>query len=149
MLEEKILEDYKLAMKAKDTLKSSVLSFLRAQILNAAISKKKDKLDDMEALAVIKKQVQAHQESIEQFKKGNREDLVQKEERELEVLKLYLPPPLPEEEIQKIIDEVVLSTGAQGLKEMGKVMKEVNARTGPAADGKLVSELVRKKLSNF
>lgn len=147
MLEEKILNDYKEAMKSKDTLKSSVLSFLRADMINVAVAKKKAKLDDSEVIPVIKKQIKQRQDSIEQFTKGGRTDMAEKEKKELEILKTYLPPELSAEEIMKIIEEVIASTGAQGSKDMGKVMKEVNAKIAGQADGKLVSDLVRHKLS--
>jgi len=146
-LEEKILNDYKEAMKAKDTLKSSALNFLRAEMLNVAIAKKKQKLEDTEVLAVIRKQVKEHQDSIEQFQKGGRTDLADKESKELEILKSYLPPPLPKEQIQKIIEEVASELGAKDMKDMGRVMKEVSAKCAGAADGKTVSELVRERLS--
>jgi uncharacterized protein YqeY len=146
MLEEKILNDYKDAMKARDTLKSSVLSFLRADMMNAAVAKKKAKLDDSEVVAVIKKQIKQRQDSIEQFTKGNRLEMADKEKKEAEILKTYLPPELSEEEIKKVIEEAVVATGAQGVKDMGKVMKEVNAKIAGQADGKLVSDLVRVRL---
>jgi len=147
MLEEKIMDDYKEAMKSKDTLKSSVLSFLRAEMINTATAKKKAKLDDAEIIPVVKKQIKQRQDSIEQFTKGGRQDLADKEARELNILKTYLPPEMPVEEIKKIIEEAVASTGAQGLKDMGKVMKEVTAKVAGLADGKLVSDLVRLRLS--
>lgn len=147
MLEEKIMNEYKEAMKAKDILKSSVLSFLRAEMLNLAVAKKKKNLDDNDCLAVVRKQIKSRQESIEQFRKGNREDLAAKEEKELAILKSYLPEELPPEEINRIIKEAVLSTGAQDAKDMGKVMKEVTAKIAGRADGKLVSDLVREMLS--
>ncbi|MCX5702006.1 MAG: GatB/YqeY domain-containing protein [Candidatus Omnitrophica bacterium] len=147
MLEEKILNDYKEAMKNKDALKSSTLSLLRAEILNVAIAKKKKTLDDSEVIAVIKKQVKQHQDSIEQFKLGNRLDLADKETRELEILKSYLPAELPIEEIKKIIEEAQTMTGAKDLKDMGKVMKEVNAKITGRADGKLISDLVKERLT--
>lgn len=147
MLEEKIFNDYKAAMKNKDTLKSSVLSFLRAAMINVAMEKKKKSLDDNDAIVVIKKQVKQRQDSIEQFMKGNRQDLVDKETKELEILKSYLPPELPVEEIKKIIEEAVTTTGAQDTKDMGKVMKEVNAKVTGKADGKIVSDLVKERLS--
>jgi len=146
MLEEKIMNDYKDAMKARDTLKSSVLSFLRADMINAATNKKKAKLDDSEVVVVIKKQIKQRQDSIEQFTKGNRLEMADKEKKEAEILKTYLPPELSEEAIKKVIDEIVSATGAQGMKDMGKVMKEVNAKIAGQADGKLVSDLVRAKL---
>ena len=147
MLEEKILNDYKEAMKTKDTAKSSTLSFLRAELMNVAIEKRKKNLDDNDVIAVIRKQIKQHQDSVEQFKRGNRQDLVDKEAKELEILKSYLPPQPSAEEIKKIIEEVILATGAQGLKDMGKVMKEVMAKIGSGADGKLVSDLVKEGLS--
>jgi hypothetical protein len=147
MLEEIIFNDYKAAMKAKDTHKSSVLSFLRAEVMNVAIAKKKAKLDDNEIIGVVRKQIKARQESIEQFKKGNRQDLADKEGKELEILKSYLPKELPQEEINKIIEEAISSTQAAGLKDMGRVMKEVMAKVASQADSKVVSDLVKDKLS--
>lgn len=147
MLEEKIVNDYKEAMKNKDSLKSSVLSFLRAQLINTALEKKKNTLDDGEVIAVIRKQIKQRQDSIEQFTKGNRLDLADKETKELEILKLYLPQELSTDEIKKIIDEALSVTGASGIKDMGRVMKEVAVKVAGKADGKLVSDLVREKLT--
>src|SRR4030042_2275406 len=128
MLEEKIFNDYKQAMKDKDSLKSSVLSFLRAQILNAATAKKKNNLDDKECLDGIRKQIAMRQDSIAQFKSGNRLDLAEKETRELEILKAYLPPQLSEDEIKKIVEEIGRASGASSLKDMGRVMKAVTEK---------------------
>lgn len=147
MLEDKILEDYKAAMLSKDKIKSSILSFLRADFSNFAIEKRKKKLDDPDVITIIKRQVKKHEDSIEQFKKGNRNDLVEKEQAELNILKSYLPEQLPEEELKKIIDEIVSSSGATSIKDMGKVMKEVMAKVGDKADGKLISNIVKEKLS--
>ncbi|MFA5149746.1 MAG: GatB/YqeY domain-containing protein [Candidatus Omnitrophota bacterium] len=146
MLEEKILNDYKEAMKSRDTLKSSVLSFLRADMMNLAVAKKKTVLDDSEVITVIKKQIKQHQDSIEQFTKGARLEMAEKEKQELEVLKTYLPPEISSDEIKKIIEEAVAATGANGLKDMGRVMKEVNVKIAGQADGKLVSDLVKERL---
>lgn len=147
MLEEKILSDYKEAMKSRDSLRITVLSCLRAEFINAALAKKKNALDDSEIIGVIKKQVKQHQDSIEQFQNGNRVDLAEKEIKELEMLKVYLPPQLSEAELKKIIDELVKSIGALGLKDMGRVMKEVMAQVGTNADNKSVSDLVKARLS--
>lgn len=146
MLEEKILTDYKDAMKSRDALKTSVLSFLRADLLNVAVAKKKDKLDDAEVISVIRKQIKQRQDSIEQFARGGRSEMAQKEEAELAILKTYLPAELSADRITQIIDEAVAASGASGIKDMGKVMKEVLAKVGAQADGKLVSELVRRRL---
>jgi len=147
MLEEKVFNDYKEAMKSKDSLKASILSFLRAEILNLAIAKKKDKLEDSDILTVIRKQVKEHQDSIEQFIKGNRQDLAQKEAGELEILKSYLPPQLSEEQIKKIIEEAITTTQAGGIKDMGRVMKEVAQNLKGSADARFVSELVKQRLT--
>ena len=147
MLEEKILNDYRVAMKSRETLKSSTLAFLRAEMINLAITKKKKMLDDNDVVTVIKKQIKQRQDSIEQYSKGNRQDLADKESQELKILKTYLPPELPVEEIKKIIEEAVALTAAQGMKDMGKVMKEAGAKIAGRADGKLVSDLVRERLN--
>lgn len=147
MLEEKIFNDYKEAMKNRDTLKSSVLSFLRAAMMNAAIEKKKKNLDDNNCIAVIRKQIKQRQESIEQFQKGNRQDLADKESKELGILRAYLPEELSESEIKKIIEEAVFTTAPSGIKDMGRVMKEATVRIAGRADSKLVSDLVRERLS--
>jgi uncharacterized protein len=148
MLVEKIFNDYKEAMKARDALKSSVLSFLRADMLNQATAKKKDKLDDAEIIVVIKKQIKQRQDSIQQFTSGNRLEAAEKEKKELEILKGYLPAELPVDQIKALIEEAVASTGASGLKDMGRLMKELTVKIAGQADGKLVSDLVRQRLSS-
>lgn len=147
MLEEKILNDYKEAMKARDSLKSSLLSCLRAEIMNVEVAKKKNALDDSEVMGVIKKQIKQHQDSIEQFKNGNRNDLADKEIKELEILQAYLPPQLSEAEVAKAIEDIIKEVSAVGMKDMGKVMKEATAKIGAKADSKLISDLVKRKLS--
>ena len=147
MLADQIFNDYKEAMKARDRLKSSVLSFLRADILNQATAKKKDKLDDADILVVIKKQIKQHQDSIDQFTSGARLEAAEKEKKELEILKSYLPAEMPIEEIKKLIESAVASTGASGPKDMGKLMKELTQKISGKADGKLVSDLVRNRLN--
>lgn len=147
MLAEKIFDDYKEAMKARDTLKSSVLSFLRADMLNLATAKKKDKLDDAEIITVIKKQIKQRQDSIEQFTKGARLDAAEKERKESQILKSYLPAEMPVEEIKRLIEEAIVATGASGMKDMGRLMQELTVKIAGGADGKLVSDLVRQRLS--
>jgi len=149
MLEEKIFNDYKEAMKSRDTLKSSALSFLRAAMMNLAIEKKKKLLEDEDVIAVIKKQIKQRQDSIEQFKKGNRLELAEKEAKELQILQAYLPQQLSADEVRKVVEEVAAAVGACGPKDMGKVMKEVMVKVGSAADGKLVSDLVKEKLTKM
>ena len=147
MLVEKIFNDYKAAMKTRDTLKSSVLSFLRADMLNQATAKKKDKLDDAEVIVVIKKQVKQRQDSIEQFTSGGRMEAAEKEKKESEILKAYLPAELSFSQIKSLMEEAIISTGASGIKDMGRLMKELTVKIAGQADGKLVSDLVRQRLS--
>ena len=140
------MADYKESMKARDALRAQTISFLRSEMKYCAIDKKKDKLDDADVVVVLKKLVKQRQDSIAQFEKGQRMDLVAKEKAELEILKSYLPAELSEDELAGIIDEVVASLGASTMKDMGRVMKEVMAKTQGRADSKLTSDLVRKKL---
>ena len=149
MLEEKILNDYKQALKSKDKAKASSLNFLRSCLMNRAIALKKKSLQDDEVISVIKRMVRQYQDSIEQFKKGGREDLVAKETQELEILKAYLPPELSSNEIRQIIEEAVNQLKAKSMKDMGRVMKEVMAKVSSRADGKLVSDLVTQRLSKI
>lgn len=146
MLEDKILEDFKQAMKDKDKLRSSILSFLRSQLKNAAIEKKKDKLDDAEVITVFRKEVKRHQDSIEQFRKGEREDLVEKETKELEIIKSYLPVSLSEGQIQEILNEVLKEFSDATMKDMGKIMKLVLEKVAGKAEGRIVSALVKRAL---
>lgn len=146
MLEAKILDDFKKAMKDKDALKVSTLSFLRAELKNAAIDKRKQALDDAEAIVVIKKQIKQRQDSIDKFKQGSRQDLADKESKELEILKLYLPQGASEEEIRAAVEEVIKAAGASSAQDMGKVMKELLAKFSGRADNKLVSEIVKARL---
>jgi len=149
MLENRITDDYKQAMKDKDAIKSSTLSFLRAQIKNAFIDSKKDKLEDIDVIAVIKKQVKQRQDSIAQFEKGGRTELAEKEKSELAILKSYLPPEMPQEELLKLIEESIEEVEASSIKDMGKVMKVVVSKTSGRADGKTVSDLVKQTLSSM
>ncbi len=149
MLEEKILNDYKEALKSKDTIRVSTLSFLRSSLLNQAIKARKKSLNDEEVISVIKQIVKQHRDSIEQFKRGGRDDLVIKENRELEILESYLPPSLTPEEIRQIIEGVILTSHPEGPRDMGKVMKEVMSQIASRADGKTVSELVKQRLAQM
>ena len=146
-LEKKILEDYKQAMKTRDKLKASILSLVRSELNYALIQKQKKELEDADVIAVIKRMIKQHKDSIEQFKKGERNELAEKETKELKILETYLPEQLSQDKIEKIIDEVIKETGASAMKDMGRVMKEGMAKCSGQADGKLVSDLVRQKLT--
>jgi uncharacterized protein YqeY len=147
MLEDRLASDFKEAMKSRDQVRTQSLSFLRSELKNVAIDKRKDKLDDADVIGVIKKLIKQRQDGILQFEKGQRMDLVAKEKAELELLKAYLPAEMSEGQLIALVDEVVTSIGATSVKDMGRVIKEVVARAGGQADGKTVSDLVKKKLS--
>jgi len=147
ILTDKIMVDFKEAMKARDQHRTQTISFLRSEMNYYAIDKKKDKLDDADVAVVLKKLIKQRQDSITQFEKGQRMDLVEKEKKELLILKSYLPQELSEEEVVRIVGEVAAELGALTMKDMGKVMKEAMARTQGQADGKMLSDAVRKKLS--
>lgn len=145
-MQDKITKDYIQAMKAKDREKSTVINFLRAKIKDVLIEKRIEKMEDVDVIAVIKKQVKQRQDSIEQFKQGGRMDLVEKEEFELNILKAYLPQEMSEAELEPIVAQAVSDLSAQSMKDMGKVMKAVGEKVSGRADTKLVSELVKKSL---
>jgi len=146
MLEEQISKDYVQAMKSRDKVKSSTLNFLRAQMKNVIIDKKVEKLEDAQVISIIKKQVKQRQDSIEQFGKGGRQDLVDKEKAELDILQSYLPEEMTEEEIKGFVAEAIKETGAGNIKDMGNVMKIVLPKVAGKADNKLVSDVVKKTL---
>ena len=147
MLEDQLNKDYIQAMKDRDSLKSSTLSFLKSQLKYVRIEKKVEKLEDADIIATIKKQIKQRQDSIEQYTAGNRQDLVDKEQKELDILKSYLPQELSENQLTVVIQETVKELGAASIKDMGKVMKAVGVKVAGKADNKLVSDLVKKALS--
>ncbi len=147
-LKERITQDMKEAMKERDILKVSTLRLLLAEIKNKEIDKRGE-LTDEEILSLIQKAVKQREESIEQYRKGNRSDLVEKETKEIEILKSYLPEPLSEEELDRIIEETIKEVGAMGPKDMGKVMKAIMPKVKGRVDGKIVNERVSIKLQNI
>ena len=145
-LKDRLIQDMKEAMKARDQLRLSTLRLLISEIKNKEIEAKGE-LKDEDILAIIQKAVKQRQDSIAQYEKGGRQDLADKEKAELEILKAYLPEELSQEEILEIIDQAIAATGASSPKEMGKVMREVMPKVKGRADGKVVNELVRKRLA--
>lgn len=143
----KIMNEIKDAMKAKDSVKLGTLRFLQSAIKNREIELRPNPINDEEVMAVIKKLVKQRKESIDQYKAGNRQDLVDQETAELKILETYLPAQMSREQVEKLVADVMTATGAKTIKDMGPVMKEVLAKSGGAADNKLVSEIVRAKLS--
>ncbi len=143
---EKINSDLKQAMKQKDALRLSVLRMLKAAVNNKMIELGTDELRDGEAASLIRKDIKRHQDSIEQFKRGDRADLAKKEEAELEILKSYLPDEPSTGEIRDIVKKIIEETGASGKKDFGKVMRQAMERLKGAADGRSISSVIDEML---
>ena len=145
-LNEQVTADITAAMKAKDQARLSALRMLKAAIMNKGVEKGRD-LDDAEILQVVSSLVKQRRDSIEQFAKAGRTDLVDKETGEINVLQHYLPPAVSAEEIDAAVAAAIAESGASSPKDMGKVMKAVMPKlAGKNADGKAVNEAVRRKL---
>ena len=146
-LNEKIAADLTAAMKAKDAPRLSALRMLKAAVTNKGMVEKGRDLEDAEVLQVVASLVKQRRDSIEQFTKAGRTDLVDKETAEIAILEHYLPPAVSPEEIEAAVAAAITETGASSVKEMGKVMKAVMPKlAGKNADGKAVNEAVRRKL---
>ena len=144
-LKERIQTELKEAMKAHDELKVSTLRLLNSSIKNKEIDERKP-LDDEGLLAILSTAAKQRRESIDQYEKGGRQDLADKEKAELAILQSYLPQQLSKDEVAAIIKETIAETGASGAKDMGKVMKALMPKVKGKADGKLVNELVKELL---
>ena len=145
-LNDQVSADIAAAMKARDALRLSALRMLKAAVMNKSVEKGRD-LEDAEVLQVVASLVKQRRDSIEQFAKAGRTDLVEKETAELAVLQTYMPPSATPEEIETAVSEAIKETGATSVKDMGKVMKAVMPKlAGKNADGKVVNEAVRRKL---
>ena len=138
-------QDMKTAMKEKDKIRKNVITMVRAAILQQEKDKRIE-LDDEGIIEVIAKAVKQRKDSIPDFEKGNRPDLVKDLEREIKILMSYLPKQLDENELEEIVKTAIFEAGAQSVKDIGKVMKELMPKVKGRADGKIVNELVRKHL---
>lgn len=145
-LQTQIQTDLVAAMRAKDTEKLAVLRMLKTAINNAAIERKTTDLEDTEVISIIRKNVKTRTESAEAFTKGNRQELADKENREIAILEAYLPKAMPAEELEALVQKVITETGATSRKDMGTVMKTLNTQLAGRADGKTLSGLVTKLL---
>jgi hypothetical protein len=145
-LDERLVDEMKASMKSGDKVRLSTIRMIRTAVKNKEIELRK-KPDDEEILRVIQGMVRKSEESIEQFRIGSRMDLVEKETREIEILKSFLPQSLSREEILKVIDQTIEETKATSMKDLGKVMKSVMPKLTGKADGKLVNQLVKERLS--
>jgi hypothetical protein len=143
---DRIGQDIKAAMKARDQARLSPLRMAKAALMNREVEKGRS-LEDAEAQQVIASLIKQRRDSIEQFRKGGREDLAAKESAEIGILEAYVPPPVDPGEIEAAVDDAIRETGATSSKDMGRVMKAVmNRLTGRSVDGRIVNELVKKKL---
>lgn len=146
MLKEKLLEDLKQSMKEKNTNRKNVVQMVRAGILQV----EKDKgiqLEDAQVLEIIAKELKKRKDSLADFEKANREDLINQVNEEISVLEEYLPKQLSDEELELKIQEIITKVGATTIKDLGMVMKEAKTEIGAQADGKRINEFVRKLLN--
>jgi len=146
-LKEDINSGIKEAMKAGDKTRLSILRMILSSITYKEKELKTDNLSDSDVLKIISTSAKQHIDSIEQFKKGNRTDLAEKEEAELKILEEMLPAKMSEEDVRKVVEEVKTETGASDMKDMGALMKAVMAKLQGQADGKMVNNLVKEVLS--
>ncbi len=146
-LQDRLANDLKTAMKAKDQLRMDVIRMIKAALLNKEIELKKN-LDDAEMSKVMTTLVKQRRESIEQFQKAKRDDLAAKEIKEIAIIEGYLPKAASPEDVAQAVDAAIKETGASSMKDMGNVMKSAMAKlAGQTVDGKQVSDLVKSKLS--
>ncbi|PIU58497.1 MAG: glutamyl-tRNA amidotransferase [Deltaproteobacteria bacterium CG07_land_8_20_14_0_80_38_7] len=153
-IKEKINGDLTSSMKAKDAVKVSALRLVLSAIKNREIEfrgagkmKLTDSLPDADVMQVLSGMAKQRRESIEMFEQGGRHDLSEKEAAELNILMSYLPQQLSEKDVEKVVVEIIKETSATGIKDMGQVMKLVMAKVAGKADGKMVSEVVRRNLN--
>lgn len=143
---EKIEAQMILAAKAKDKIRLSALRMLKSGLHNREIDLRRE-LEEAEFLQLLSSMVKQRRDSIEQFDRGGRKDLVEKEMAELRVIEEFLPAPLSEAELDAVIEEVIGEVGAQGIRDMGKVMKALMPKLTGRADGKWVGEKIKARLS--
>lgn len=144
-LKERLLNDLKQSMKEKDTLKKSCITMVRAAILQVE-KDKKVQLNDDEIVDIIAKQVKQGKDALEDFKKADRQDLIEQTQKEIDVLTKYLPQQLSEDEIEQIVSETISEVGATSMKDMGKVMGAIMPKVKGKADGSLVNKFVKQHL---
>ncbi|MES2964486.1 MAG: GatB/YqeY domain-containing protein [Bdellovibrionota bacterium] len=145
-LREQISNDIKTAMKEKNADKLNALRMVQSAFKNREIELRPNPMPEEECVTVIKKLVKQRKESIEQFGQAGRQDLVDNETKEMKLLETYLPAQMGRDQIEKIVTEAIAASGATSVKDMGKVMKEAQAKAGGLADNKLMSEIIKSKL---
>ena len=147
-LGKQIVADLTASMKAQDAARTSTLRMVKAAMMNRQIEKGAE-LDDDEVQKLLRSLVKQRRDSIEQYEKANRQELADKEKAEIAIIERYIPAAASQEEIESVVAAVITETGASSIKDMGKVMKAAQAAlSGQNADGKLISEIVKAKLSS-
>ena len=145
-LKQQIISDLTASMKAQDAARTSTLRMVKAGIMNREIEKGGE-LNDEELAKLLRSMVKQRKDSVEQYEKGARQELADKEKAEIEIIEAYLPQGASQEEIEQAVSAAIAETGASSMKDMGKVMKAVQAQlAGKNADGRAISELVKAKL---
>jgi uncharacterized protein len=142
---ERLMSDLGAAMREKDTERRDVLRYLRSEVKNAEIEKKGELTDD-EMLQVVQRQIKQRRESMEQFEKGNRQDLVDAELAQIAILEQYLPPQLSADEVEQIAADIAAQLGLSGPRDMGKLMGPLRQEVGMRAEGRVMSEAARTVL---
>lgn len=146
-LKKQLMEDMKKAMKEKNKARLSVIRMTRSEIKNKEIETGKD-LDDQGVIAVIAKQVKQIKDSLSDFEKSGKEDVMKKLHQEIEILQEYLPEQMSEEEVDELINQVIEDIGAENMSDMGQVMGKLMPKVKGKADGSMVSSKVKEKLSS-
>jgi len=144
---DKVSQEIKAAMLAKNAVRLGALRMLKSAIGYAQIERKNEKLSDAELIGIVQKEVKKRRDSIEQYEKGGRPELAEKEKEEAKVLEEFLPKPLSSDELEALVKSTITELGATSKKEMGAVMKAIQAKAAGRADGRTVSTLVNKLLA--
>lgn len=145
-LEKRLMEDLKTSMKNKDTIRKNTITMVRAAIKQIEVDERRSVAEE-EIIEIISKQLKERRFAIEEFKKGNRQDLIDTTSKEIEILLDYLPKQLTEEEVESIVENTIAEIEASSMKDIGLVMKHVMPKVKGKTDGNIVSKIVKSKLS--
>lgn len=145
MLKEKLLSDMKESMKNKETVRKNVIQMIRASILQIEKDTQKE-VNDEEIIQIIAKEAKKRKDSLSDYEKSGREDLINEIKEEIKIIEEYLPEQLSIEEIEKIVADIIIELGATSMKDMGVVMKAAKAKIGASSDGRTINEVVKKLL---
>lgn len=144
-LKEKLMEDLKTSMREKDKIRKNTITLVRADIKQIEVDDRRE-VNDEDVIGIISKQYKQRQNSLDDFKKGGRDDLVQSTEEEMDILMKYLPEQLSEEDVEQIVKDTIKELDASSMKDMGSVMQAVMPKIKGKADGNIVSNMVKQQL---